>query len=122
MKESKKKKKKKKKKKIGKHHVREMPLTKKKKTPKKQTNKNQKIEHPPKTKKPRKTKQKQPLPKQTYKQSYKHWNMKVTVILIIISALGIIPEVMEYRVEELEIRRRIETTALLRSARILRGV
>ena len=44
--------------------------------------------------------------------------MKVTVIPIVISALGIIPEDLEIRGQE----ETIQTTALLRSARILRRV
>ena len=53
----------------------------------------------------------------------KLWNMTVTVVPIMVGALGTVPKGLEKRLEELEIRRRIEpiqTTALLRSARILR--
>ena len=55
----------------------------------------------------------------------KLWNMNVTVILIIIGALGTIPEGLVRRLEALEIGGQIETiqtTALLRSAKILRRV
>ena len=47
------------------------------------------------------------------------------MIPIVIGALGIVPKVSERGVEEFEIRERIEavqTTALLRSSRILRRV
>ena len=53
------------------------------------------------------------------------WNMKVTVIPIVISVLGKIPKGLVRWVEELKIRGRaviIQTIALLRSARILRKV
>ena len=52
-------------------------------------------------------------------------NMKVTVILIVVGALWMIPKGLEKSLEEVEIRARIETiptTALLKSARILRKV
>ena len=52
-------------------------------------------------------------------------NMKVTVILIIIGALGTVTKWLVKRLEDLEIRGRvvtIQTTVLLRSARILRRV
>ena len=48
--------------------------------------------------------------------------MKVTVILIIISAVGTVPESLVMRLEELEIGGRaetIQTSALLRLARLL---
>ena len=45
--------------------------------------------------------------------------MKVTVIPIVVGALGTVPKTLKKRLEELEIRRRIEAT-VLRSARILR--
>ena len=49
--------------------------------------------------------------------------MSVTVIAILFVALEIVPKALEKRMEELEIRGRIETlTALLRSAIILRRV
>ena len=51
--------------------------------------------------------------------------MKVTVILIVISALGIVIKRLVQELEDLEIRRKVEifqTIALLRSARILRKV
>ena len=53
------------------------------------------------------------------------WNMTVTVIPIIIGALGTVPKRLERGLEELEIGGRIDTiqtTAMLRSARILRRV
>ena len=53
------------------------------------------------------------------------WNMKVAVILIIISAFGTIPKDLVRGLEELEIRVWSETfqaTVLLRLARILRRV
>ena len=55
----------------------------------------------------------------------KLWNMKVTVIPIVIGALGTVLKGFERALEELEIGGRIETiqtTALLRSANILRRV
>ena len=55
----------------------------------------------------------------------KLWNMRVKVIPIVIGALGTIPKGLEKSLDELEIRGRIETiqtTALLRSAGILRRV
>ena len=55
----------------------------------------------------------------------KEWNMKVKVIPITISALGTVPRGFEGQVEKFEIGERIktiETTALPRSARILRRV
>ena len=55
----------------------------------------------------------------------KLWNMRVTVIPLVIGALGTVPKGLERGLVELEIRERIETietTALLRSARILRRV
>ena len=51
--------------------------------------------------------------------------MKVTVIPIMIGALGKIPRVLLRGLEELKIRRRaeiVQTTAFLRPARILRRV
>ena len=51
--------------------------------------------------------------------------MKMTVIPIVIGALGIIPKEWVKGPEDLEIREQgetIQTTALLRSARILRRV
>ena len=53
----------------------------------------------------------------------KLWNMIVKVIPIGVGALGTVPINLEKRLEDLEIRGRIETiqtTALLQSARILR--
>ena len=55
----------------------------------------------------------------------KLWNMKVTVIPIVIGAFGTISKCLVRRLEELEIGGRAEslqTTGLLRSARILRRV
>ena len=55
----------------------------------------------------------------------KLWNMKVTVILIVIGALGTVTKGLLQGLEDLEKRGRVETiktTALLRSARILRRV
>ena len=55
----------------------------------------------------------------------KLWNMKVTVIPIVIDALCTVTKGLIQGVEDLEIRERmktIQTTALLRSARILRRV
>ena len=55
----------------------------------------------------------------------KLWNMKVTVIPIVIGALSTVTNGLVQRLEDLEIRRRVETiqtTALLGSARILRRV
>ena len=49
--------------------------------------------------------------------------MRVTVILAVIGALGTVSKVLERGLEELEIRgqsKTIQTTAFLRSARILR--
>ena len=49
----------------------------------------------------------------------KLWNMKVTVIPIIVRALGIVPKGLEKRLGKQEIKGRIETiltTALLTSA------
>ena len=55
----------------------------------------------------------------------KQWNMKVTFIPIVIGALVTVTEGLMKGVEDLEIRGRMETiqtTTLLRSARILRRV
>ena len=55
----------------------------------------------------------------------KTWNMRVTVIPIVVGALETIFKDMEKSLEELEIRGRIntiQTSALLRLARILRVV
>ena len=55
----------------------------------------------------------------------KLWNMKVTVIPIVIGALGTVTKRSVQGLEELEIRGRVEiiqTMALLRSNRILRRV
>ena len=55
----------------------------------------------------------------------KPWNMKVTIIAIVICALGTVTEGLFKGLEELEIRGRVvimQTTALLKSTRILRRV
>ena len=55
----------------------------------------------------------------------KRWNMKVTFITILISALGAVTEGLIKGQEDLEISGRVEaiqTTTLLRTARILRRV
>ena len=59
------------------------------------------------------------------KELRKLWNMKLTVIPVIIGALRTVPKGMERRLKELEIGERIDTiqhTALLRSGGILRIV
>ena len=53
------------------------------------------------------------------------WNMKVTIVPIVIGALGTITKWLLKGLEELEVGGRVETiqmTALLRTARILRRV
>ena len=53
------------------------------------------------------------------------WNMKTMVIPIVISALDTVTKVLVQELEDMEIRERVETiqtTALLRSDRILRRV
>ena len=55
----------------------------------------------------------------------KLWNMKVTIVPIVIGALGIITKGLLKGLEDLELGGRVETiqmTALLRTARILRRV
>ena len=55
----------------------------------------------------------------------KKWNMKVTVIRIVIGALGTVIKELVLGLKDLEIRGRVETiqtTASLRSVRILRRV
>ena len=55
----------------------------------------------------------------------KLWNMKVTIILIVIGALGTVTKGLLRGLEELEVGGRVETiqtTILLRTARILRWV
>ena len=55
----------------------------------------------------------------------KPWNMKVTVIPVVIGALSTATKGLVQRQEDLEVTGRVETiqtTALLRSARILRRV
>ena len=49
-------------------------------------------------------------------------NMKVIVIPVIVRALGIVLKNLKKKLDELEIRRIIETKSLLKSARILRSV
>ena len=58
-------------------------------------------------------------------EKYKRRNMKVMVTPIVIGALGTIPKGLEKKLEDIEIRRQVETIrtiALLWSARILRRV
>ena len=55
----------------------------------------------------------------------KLWNMKVTVTLIVIGALNTVTKALIQGREDLEIRGQVETiqtTALLRSARILKRI
>ena len=55
----------------------------------------------------------------------KLWNIKVMVIPIVIGTFGTVTKWLVHGIEELEVRRRVEiiqTTALLRSDRILRRV
>ena len=55
----------------------------------------------------------------------KLWNMKVMIIPIVIGALGIVTKGLVKGLEDLELTGRVEsiqTTALLRLARILRSV
>ena len=55
----------------------------------------------------------------------KLWKMKVTVIPIVIGSHGTVTKGLVQKLKDLEIRERVETiqtTALLRSARILRRV
>ena len=55
----------------------------------------------------------------------KLWNMKVTIVPIVIGALGTITKGLLKSLEDLEVGGRVETiqtTALLRTARILRWV
>ena len=55
----------------------------------------------------------------------KIWNMKVTIIPIVIRAFGTVTKGLLKRLEDLEVGGRVEniqTTALLRTARILRRV
>ena len=55
----------------------------------------------------------------------KPWNMKVTIVLIVIDAFGTITKGLLKGLEHLEICGRVETiqtTALLRTARILRRI
>ena len=53
------------------------------------------------------------------------WNIKVAVTPIVVGILEIVPKVLERRLEEMEIRGRIDTTqttAQLKSARVLRRI
>ena len=53
------------------------------------------------------------------------WNMKITIVLIVIGALGTITKGLLKGLEDLEFGGRVETiqtTALLRMARILRRI
>ena len=55
----------------------------------------------------------------------KQWNMKVTIIPIVIGAFGTVTKGLLKGLEDLEVGGRVETiqtTALLRTARILRRV
>ena len=55
----------------------------------------------------------------------KQWNMKVTIVPIVIGALGTVTKGLLKGLEDLEVGGRVETiqtTALLRTARILRKV
>ena len=55
----------------------------------------------------------------------KLWNMKVTIVPIVIGAIGTITKGLLKGLEDSEVGRRVETikmTALLRTARILRRV
>ena len=55
----------------------------------------------------------------------KLWNMKVTIVPIVIGAFGTITKGLLKGLEDLEVGRRVETiqmSALLRTARILRRV
>ena len=55
----------------------------------------------------------------------KLWNMKVTMISIVVGGLRRVPRGLEKRLEKLMIKRRIETmqtTAVLKSARIIKRV
>ena len=55
----------------------------------------------------------------------KSWNMKMTIILIVVGALGTVTKGLLKGLDDLEVDRRVETiqtTVLLRTARILRRV
>ena len=61
----------------------------------------------------------------TARELNKLWNMKVTVIPIVIGTLGTVTKGLLQELEDLEIKGRVETiqtVTLLRSARILRSV
>ena len=60
-----------------------------------------------------------------YQRSEKLWNLKVTVIPIVIGALGAVTKELIMGLKDLEIRGRMETiqtTTLLRLVRVLRRV
>ena len=50
----------------------------------------------------------------------KLWNLTVTMMPIVVGVFGTVPKLLERRLEELEIRERLKTITLLRSARILK--
>ena len=53
----------------------------------------------------------------------KLWNIRVTMIIVIVGVLGMVPKGLERRLKKLKnTGRTIHTTALLRSARILSKV
>ena len=59
------------------------------------------------------------------KELKKSWNMKMTVISLIVGALGTISKALEQGLKDLEIKGQVETiqtTALFRLVRILRRV
>ena len=59
------------------------------------------------------------------KTTTKQWSMKVTVKAVVVGVLGTIPKVLVNGLEDLEIRRQVETiktTAFLRLTRTLRRV
>ena len=63
--------------------------------------------------------------KELARELKKMWNMKVTIIPIVIGALDTVTKGLLKELEDLEVRGRVETiqtTALLRTARILRRV
>ena len=63
--------------------------------------------------------------KKLWKELKKLWNMKVTIVLIVIYALRTITKGLLKGLEDMEVGGRVETiltTALLRKARILRRV
>ena len=65
------------------------------------------------------------LARELKKKKTKLWNMKVTIVPIVIGALGTVTKGFLKGLEDLEVSGRVETiqtTALLRTARILRRV